>query len=186
MLIAHLSDLHVRGEGPIALPRLVGKRATGYVNLRWRRHASHQKWAVQALSRELRRLGVDHVAVTGDLTNLALEDEFAAARQLLDEDLGMPADRVTVVPGNHDVYTRGSMHKRRFAHYLAPYLRGDVAQASIDHAAGPFPFARLREGVAIVGLATAVPSPPMFAYGKLGDPQLAALRRLLHNPDLRD
>ena len=37
-----------------------------------------------------------------------------------------------------------------------------------------------------MGLATAVPSPPLCAYGQLGQPQLAALRRLLHGPDLRD
>ena len=186
MLIAHLSDLHVRGDGPIAPLRLLGKRATGYANLRFRRSAAHQKWAVQTLSRELRRLGVDHVAVTGDLTNLALEDEFAAARHLLDHDLGLPAERVTVIPGNHDVYTRGSMHQRRFAHYLGPYLRGDLPQVPVDHPAGPFPFVRLRDSIALVGLATALPSPPLCAYGQLGASQLASLRRLLHGPDLRD
>lgn len=185
MIIAHLSDLHVRGDEPLSLNRLFNKRATGYVNLRFRRGSVHKTWAVQALARELRAQGVDHVAITGDISNLALEDEFAAARRVIEEDLALSSDQVSLVPGNHDVYTRGSMHKRRFAHYFAPYLTGDVPDAAIDHPAGPFPFVRLRGDVALVGLSSAVPSPPMFSYGRLGEEQRDALRRLLVSPPLR-
>jgi len=186
MLVAHLSDLHIRGDEPIDPRRLFNKRATGYLNLRFRRGATHKKWAVQALARELRALQVDHVAVTGDFSNLALEDEFAAARRLLDDDLGFSPDRVSVVPGNHDLYTSGSARHRRFAHYFAPYLTSDLPGVAVDHPAGPFPFVRLREGVAFVGLASALPSPPLCAYGRIGTPQLSALRRLLLAPELRE
>ncbi|MCS6901855.1 MAG: metallophosphoesterase, partial [Myxococcales bacterium] len=112
MLLAHLSDLHLYGDEPVPLARLVSKRATGYLNLRYRRGSIHKKWAVQALARELRRLGVDHVAVTGDLSNLALEDEFAAVVRLLREDLALPPSEVSIVPGNHDLYTRGAARAR--------------------------------------------------------------------------
>jgi 3',5'-cyclic AMP phosphodiesterase CpdA len=185
MILAHLSDLHVRGDHPIGLRRLLGKRATGYVNLRWRRGATHKKWAVQALARELRRLGVDHVAITGDLSNLSLEDEFATARQLLSDDLGLSPDRVSIVPGNHDVYTRGAMIKRRFAHYFGPYLTSDLAGSAVDHPAGPFPFVRLRGEIALVGLASAMPSPPMCSFGSVGAEQRGALARVLQSPEVR-
>lgn len=185
MLLAHLSDLHVRGDEPVPLSRLVGKRATGYLNLRYRRGSTHKKWAVQALARELRGLGVDHVAITGDLSNLALEDEFAAVARLLREDLALPASEVSIVPGNHDLYTRGAARSRRFSHYFAPYLTSDLP-AAIDHPAGPFPFVRLRGEVALVGLASAIPSPPLCAYGRLGVAQRSALRRLLLDPAVRE
>ncbi len=44
----------------------------------------------------------DHIAVTGDLVNIALPDEFTQAHAFL-KTIGTP-DRVTVVPGNHDAY----------------------------------------------------------------------------------
>ena len=46
----------------------------------------------------------DHVAVTGDLVNVSLDVEFAAAALWLDT-VGTPKD-VTLVPGNHDAYIR--------------------------------------------------------------------------------
>ena len=58
----------------------------------------------------------DHLAVTGDLVNLALDAEIEMARYWL-ETLGSPHD-VSVVPGNHDAYvpgpsTRSAGHGRR-------------------------------------------------------------------------
>lgn len=186
MLLAHLSDLHIRGDEPIPWKRLIGKRATGYINLKYRRGATHKKWAVQAIAREIRRLQIDHIAITGDLSNLALEDEFAAVAHLLQKDLTLSPDRVSIVPGNHDLYTRGAMYSRRFAHYFAPYLSTDLPSIPTDHPAGPFPFVRLRNEIALIGLATAIPSPPLCAYGHLGAEQLSALQRALHDEQVRN
>ena len=46
----------------------------------------------------------DHIAVTGDIANIALPAEFTRGRDWL-ESLGDATD-VTFVPGNHDVYVR--------------------------------------------------------------------------------
>ncbi|MCS6902141.1 MAG: metallophosphoesterase, partial [Myxococcales bacterium] len=48
--------------------------------------------------------------------------------------------------------------------------------------AGPFPFVRLRGEVALVGLASAIPSPPLCAYGRLGAEQRSVFRHLLLAP----
>lgn len=179
MLVAHLSDLHLLGEGEVAPWRYLNKRLTGLVNLKWRRHAVHKPDVARALARELRARGVGHVVVTGDLSNLALEREFEAARAFFENDLGLgPAD-VSVIPGNHDLYTRGAARSGRFARYFGPYLEGDLADVAVRHPAGPFPFVRLRGPLAIIGLATALPRPPMFASGALGREQLRALERIL-------
>ncbi len=186
MIVAHLSDLHLLGEGEVAPWRYFNKRLTGLVNLKWRRHAVHKPDVARALARELRNRGVEHVVVTGDLSNLALEREFEAARAFFENDLGLDPGRVSVIPGNHDLYTRGSARAGRFARYFGPYLAGDVEGVAVRHPAGPFPYVRLRGPLAIIGLATALPRPPMFASGALGRDQLRALERILSLGPVRE
>src|SRR5262249_35608314 len=98
--------------------RFLNKRLTGWGNIRLKRGAVHRSAYVHAIAEEITRLGVGHVVITGDLTNLALEGEFALARDLIEEKLGGDASRVTVVPGNHDYYTRGAFTSRRFEQYF--------------------------------------------------------------------
>jgi 3',5'-cyclic AMP phosphodiesterase CpdA len=183
--IAHLSDLHVLSlEGAVPF-RLFNKRITGYVNLRLKRGSQHKPFAVEAIAREIRRQGVEQVVITGDVTNLALEVEFDRVRHLLLEDLGLPPDRVSMVPGNHDVYTRGAHRTRRFFRYFEACLRSDLPGLAAPELGGVFPFVRLRGPVALIGLSTALPRPPLMASGSLGDPQLRALERILAHPEVR-
>lgn len=179
MRIAHLSDLHLLSlEGAVPF-RLLNKRLTGYLNIRFKRSSVHKPLPVMAAAAEIRRLGIDHVVITGDVSNLALEREFALVRRFLDQELGLPPERVSIVPGNHDTYTRGAHRASRFERYFAPYLRSDLV------AGAPFPFVHLRGPVAILGLTTAWPRPPLVASGFLGAPQLSTLERLLEHPEVR-
>ena len=59
-----------------------------------------------------------------------------------------------------------------FAGAFAKYLRGDAA---VDGA--PFPFVRRRGPLALIGVSSAVPTPPLMATGRLGRAQLDALDR---------
>jgi 3',5'-cyclic AMP phosphodiesterase CpdA len=113
----------------------------------------------------------DHVAITGDFVNLALEAEFAPVRSWL-ESVGAP-DRISIVPGNHDAYVRATRH--RFAETLGDYLADDDAAA--DHPG--FPWLRRRGPLALIGVSSAVPTAPLMATGWLGHSQLEALERLL-------
>ena len=185
MKIAHLSDLHVLGDDDVPAWRYLNKRLTGWANLRFRRHAVHKREIVRLLARELRAHAIDHVVVTGDLSNLALEGELEAARRLLEDDLHLTPDHVSLVPGNHDVYTVGSAWKKSFARAFAAYLTSDIPGLAVDLPAGPFPYVRLRGPAAIIGLASAVPRPPFFASGKLGRAQLEALRRALAHDEVK-
>ncbi len=183
MRIAHLSDLHLLSlEGAVPF-RLFNKRLTGYLNLRFHRKSVHKAFAVHAAAREIRRLGIDHVAITGDLSNLALEGEFELVRRFLDEELGLPPDRVSLIPGNHDAYTAGAHRSRRFATTFARYLTSDLPE--LTPAGEVFPYVHLRGPTALIGLSTALPRPPMVASGTLGRDQLAALTRILAHPDVR-
>lgn len=185
MRIAHISDLHLLSlEGAIPY-RLFNKRVTGYANLRLDRRHTHRPALVTTIAEHLRDAGVDHVVITGDLSNLALEVEFQLGRALLDDVLALPPDRVSLVPGNHDVYTRGSERALRFFHAFEPYLRSDLPELATETTAGPFPIVKLRGPVAIIGLATARARSPFVASGKLGKGQRGALSALLAHPEVR-
>ncbi|WP_141059865.1 metallophosphoesterase family protein, partial [Brucella melitensis] len=63
----------------------------------------------------------DHLAVTGDLVNLALNLEIDIAHDWLQR-LGAPGD-ISVVPGNHDAYVPGGLDKA--CRKCEPWMRGD-------------------------------------------------------------
>jgi 3',5'-cyclic AMP phosphodiesterase CpdA len=51
-----------------------------------------------------RRVGAHHVVISGDLTEIGTPGEFECLAESL-HDSGISPDRITLVPGNHDLYT---------------------------------------------------------------------------------
>ena len=139
MRIAHFSDLHVLALDGVPPHRFFNKRFTGWVNLRLKRAHNHRPAHVRAVAREITRAKVDHVVITGDLTNLALEQEFVAVRELLEEHLGLDA-----APDLRGARQSRPLHARRDArsalHEVLPRLRGErSARALRGHPARPLP-----------------------------------------------
>lgn len=147
--------------GDVASKRLLSRFA-------WRRkHHRHAQAVLDAITADIRDHAPDHVALTGDLTNFATPEEFAAARVWL-ESLG-DAAAITVSPGNHDALTsRGA--PGGFALWR-PWLADDDET--------DFPHLRVRGPVAIVNLSSAVPTPLHLAQGTLGAAQVEKARTLL-------
>lgn len=168
--LAHLSDPHLPPLPAVRLAELAGKRLLGYLNWTRNRHKFHRPEVLDALVSDVRAERPDHIAVTGDLVNLALEAEFAPSRAWL-ESIGT-AEHVTVIPGNHDAYVRATRHC--FAKAWGNYLHGDDTQGG-----AAFPFVRRRGPLALVGVSSAVPTPLLMATGWLGREQLDALERVL-------
>jgi len=175
--LAHLSDPHLPPLPTARLRELAGKRALGYLNWTRNRHKYHRREVLDALVADMQAQRPDHIAVTGDLVNLALEAEFTPAQAWL-ESVGTP-QHVTVVPGNHDAYVRATRH--RFTGAFEPYLRGDAAAADM-----PFPFVRRRGPLALIGVSSAVPTLPLMATGRLGRAQLDALDHKLAQMSAED
>jgi 3',5'-cyclic AMP phosphodiesterase CpdA len=169
--LAHLSDPHLPPLPAARLRDLAGKRALGYLNWTRNRHKIHRREVLDALVSDMQAQAPDHIAVTGDLVNLALEAEFAPSRAWL-ESVGAP-DRVTVIPGNHDAYVRATQH--RFAQAWGQFLAGDDA----PDGGGTFPSLRRRGPLALISLSSAVPTPPLMATGRLGRSQLQRLEHML-------
>lgn len=170
-VLAHISDLHLSSLTGVCVTSLLNKRLLGYISWHRRRRHIHSPHVLDALLLDLAEAAPGHVAVTGDLTNLGLPDEFRQAALWLKR-LGTP-ERVTVVPGNHDTYVATSWQDT-FSHW-APYLAGD----DDDVAAGVYPSLRVRGPAALIGLSSARPSMPFVAIGSLGRHQLARFEEVL-------
>jgi len=193
--LAHISDVHLGPLPALTFLELFSKRITGFVN--WHRNRRRHLFTntLDVVLDDIERQAPDHLAITGDLVNLASSLEIAAVRRWLPE-AGPPED-VSLVPGNHDAYVRGAYEKATRAWY--PYMRGDAAAEEWQEGMHVFPYLRVRGPVAIVGCSTAVATPPFSASGYFGSRQAreavnmlraageAGLFRvvLIHHPPIR-
>lgn len=121
MKIVHLTDIHVQKRPQVS--QLRGKRLLGSVNLYvFGRHKKFQPSVQQAAVDATLALEPDAVVITGDLTAQALDEEFQAARTLLDPILSrFPT---VLIPGNHDTYvqepTPGALMRAHFGSWMGP------------------------------------------------------------------
>jgi 3',5'-cyclic AMP phosphodiesterase CpdA len=176
--LAHLSDPHLAGWSVGNIGSLLNKRLTGWLSWRSNRKFIHQSRVLDMVVEDLAARGADHVAVTGDLVNISLPDEFARAALWLNR-LG-DGDRVTVVPGNHDAYV--AVNWARGAGQWSSHMTNRGWQpegAAPTGVQSGFPFVRRIGPLALVGVSTALPMPPFIAAGRLGAAQLEALARTL-------
>jgi len=179
MRIAHFSDLHLLSlEGARALD-FANKRWIGGLNLLTNRGRHYHTSVFESLVADLDQAGIDHAICTGDVTNLALEQEFDFARGLFDR-IALGAEQVTVIPGNHDAYVAKGAHY--FAGYFSDYFAGDPEWEWPD--GDPWPVVRVRGDVAIIGVSTSLTTPWFTAWGRVGARQLDRLRQVLADPRL--
>ncbi|MCA3626324.1 MAG: metallophosphoesterase [Methylobacterium sp.] len=176
LLLAHLSDPHI---GPLpAMPfrAMANKRLTGVLNWHRARATIHSMAVLEAIIADIRQHKPDHIALTGDLVNVGYPPEFPVAARMV-ETLGSGTD-VSVIPGNHDAYVRGSLPA--MDEVFAPFMCSDGDQSPRKKPlAERFPYLRVRHHVAFIGVNTGVPTVPFFATGTMGAEQGDKLGRLL-------
>lgn len=174
--IAHVTDPHFRSFEGARVQDFFNKRAVGTANLLLYRRRKHKMELLAALGEELRVHKPDHLVLTGDLANVALQAEWREALRWLEAFAGPPA-AVTVIPGNHDTYieevVRSGLFERMFAPYQSADLRAD------GHT---YPFVRLRGECAFFGVNTCVPTNDLGGWGEIGAAQRARLEALLGAP----
>lgn len=185
--LAHLSDPHLSVPlADVPASAWLGKRAMSRLSWARGRGALQQPGVLAAAVADIQAHRPDHWAITGDVSNFSLPLEFRAAAgwfASLDE-----TSKVSVIPGNHDALVPVPPAEG-WAHWQ-PWMRGDAADNDT------LPWLRVRHGVALLGLSSALPTPPGIAGGTLGAAQLqwlatqlAALKAqnlfrtvLLHHP----
>ena len=180
LCFAHLSDPHLTTLEGVRWQQLMNKRVLGYLSWLHKRRDEHRSEVLDALLHDLAQVHPGHIVVTGDLTHIGLPAEFAQARVWL-ERLGS-ADRVTVIPGNHDAYIR-TPWSSTFAQW-EPYMVSDDSDAGERQPV--FPSLRVRNGVALIGLSSATASAPFFATGSLGAEQRERLSCILRQTRRQD
>jgi 3',5'-cyclic AMP phosphodiesterase CpdA len=179
--LAHLSDLHL---GPLPKGAIWSnfalKRVVGGASWRFRRKRWHDIKVADAIAADIKAAKPDHVALTGDLVNVAAYAEFKAAAEWL-ERFGDPS-WISLVPGNHDAYVRVKWEDG--LKHFGPYMKGSMAlehQHTSFHNAIGFPYVRFKGSLALIGLSTAEPQSLYRAGGQLGARQLHILAELLQN-----
>jgi 3',5'-cyclic AMP phosphodiesterase CpdA len=187
MRLAHCSDLHLLSHDGARWLDLANKRWIGAMNLLSSRSRHYHVDAFDHMIDDMNAQHIEHVLCTGDVTNLALEQEFKFARAKFDRLAGGP-EHVTVIPGNHDAYVaEGIAH---FATVFDEYHRADLGwtwtEADREDAEDDlrWPIVRVRGDLALIGLSTSRATPWFTAYGRVGKGQLARLRKALSDPRL--
>lgn len=165
-----MSDIHLSPLPRMTIRTLLSKRITGYLNWKLNRRGQLEDDTLEVLVDHMLDQHVDHIAITGDLVNLALDVELTNARFWLNK-LGRPKD-VSVLLGNHDAYVPGAAARAMKA--WAPFLQGDIPDP--DH---PFPYLRQRQDIALIGLNSGVATPPFRATGVFDAAQEKRTAKLL-------
>ncbi|HEY3818969.1 MAG TPA: metallophosphoesterase [Polyangiaceae bacterium] len=124
--IAHLSDVHMLDARP---SRARSGYSMGHRFLSFGRPldaVGRRNKLVHALS-AARRVGADHVVVSGDLTEIGAPGEFECLGEALHES-GIAPERITLVPGNHDLYTSADAWTRAMVGPLAAFRETSAAE----------------------------------------------------------
>lgn len=130
-VIAHLTDVHLV-EPEAQRPAGFGAAARrGYLNMgRAVDEGGRRRSFVEAL-RGATALGFDHLVVTGDLTEEGTVGQFEAVASALAEARVDPA-RVTLLPGNHDVYASADAWLEALAGPLRAYAGTSAPGAVVE------------------------------------------------------
>lgn len=178
--LAHFSDIHVTVP-PLEAPwsGLAGKRLAGFTNyyVGGRRRAfTDVEVRIARLLDDLDAMQIDHAVCTGDLTSMSYGIEFERCAALFDGRLHEP-ERFTVLPGNHDRYTRSATSAREFERWF-----GELASPN-----DAWPFRKdVSPQVTVIGVDVCRPTGLLDSSGWCGPEQRSRLADLLAAPDLRD
>jgi 3',5'-cyclic-AMP phosphodiesterase len=169
--IAHLTDLHLV-ENNYAHRRFESRARLQYLSFGRPLAPATRKNRVSSALHEVWMRNVDHLLITGDLTEDGHQEQFEVLAQLLAESR-IPPERVTLVPGNHDAYIDAD----GFDQALRGPLRAYAATSSIAAAL------RFRD-VTIVPVSTAFQQSPLRSAGAIASDELASLAAIVTDPAL--
>jgi 3',5'-cyclic AMP phosphodiesterase CpdA len=130
-VIAHLTDVHLIEPDARRSGGFGAAARRGFLNLGRPIDEGARRISFAAALAHATALGFDHLVVTGDLTEEGTIEQFEAVAAVLDA-AGLDAARVTLVPGNHDVYASADAWGDALAGPLRPYARTSAPGAVVE------------------------------------------------------
>jgi predicted MPP superfamily phosphohydrolase len=181
LTLVHLSDLHFTSNRDLLREsinkrQLPGKRLLGGLNYQLRRKNHFSQSSRMELFKRLSELDWDVLIITGDLTTLALDEEFAEARQFLEPLFSK--GKVLITPGNHDRYVKNDLILDPFGKYFSdcwPFSQ-EKTDPSLTR------FYEVNDQIVIVEFDMAIHRPWFSSRGILR-PDLEKLKKQLANLD---
>jgi 3',5'-cyclic AMP phosphodiesterase CpdA len=175
MRLIHVTDPHLSTLDGERFLSLTGKRRSGYLSWRKNRRKHYLPSVLNELTAAVRAEEADQILCTGDLVHIGLASEISQASEWLTS--LAPAERLMLVPGNHDIYAMGSAGAvfQSWSDYLFQGLQATVG----DDVTSQFPVVRKLGKLSLIGLSTACVTPIFMATGELGHEQLRRLDKLL-------
>lgn len=168
MRIAHISDFHIAPLPAVGLRQLMSKRALGWFNWYRKRKSIHCIDILNAMIDDLATQKPDLIIHTGDITNLALDEEFSAAQPLLDHLAAIAPTLIT--GGNHDAYVPASATKLQQFISQFHHKQGLPTQC---------PALWENEKIAVLLLSSAAPTHLLSSGGKLAEGTMPWLQKTL-------
>ncbi len=173
--IAHLSDVHMLDSRP-------GGSRSGWS---MRHHflsfgrplddVGRRRKFAHALS-AARRAGAGHVVVSGDLTEVGAPGEFEALAEVLHESEFAP-ERITLVPGNHDLYTSPDGWRRAIEGPLSAFASTSAGEPGLVVECA---------GVRLLPLDVTLHQPVTRSAGVIPDDALSMVARRAADPAFSD
>jgi 3',5'-cyclic-AMP phosphodiesterase len=126
--------------------------------------------------RAVKASGADHLVVSGDLTELGDDAEYELFGEVL-ADSGIDAERITLIPGNHDAYTTRDGWERALRGPLAPWADASARAGSTAHVVD-------RGDAAFLPLDVTIHQSVLWSGGELRPETAARIDRLARDPAL--
>jgi len=161
-ILIHVSDLHF-GDQLMHFSHLqsahgvFSKRLLGLLNYRLFRSKSFLPAIRQTLLQQLETMEWDYLVISGDLTILALEKEFLAARKALDPIF--QKGKVFLTAGNHDRYVSQAVRTDFLKRYFGDCFPWNQA--------GTPKYYELTNRYVIYEIDQSLPRPPFSARGRV-------------------
>ncbi|MGD0676811.1 MAG: metallophosphoesterase [Polyangiaceae bacterium] len=124
--IVHLSDAHVLDPRP-SRTRSGWSMQVRFLSFGRPLDALGRQRKLRRSLQTARRLGAHHVVLSGDLTEIGAPGEFETLAELL-HDSGVPPEHITLVPGNHDLYSSADAWRWALAGPLAAFARTSAGE----------------------------------------------------------
>ena len=173
MIISHISDIHLPLTVQPSFSDLLNKRLFGFINHSSKRKKIHDIENLKIIFDDILKNSDDHTILTGDIVNLSLRSEFESASDFLGSYFSK--EKLSIIPGNHDNYVKCNYEDSMYMLRRYTENNHDNTQAS------PFPYLKLFNDIAIIGISTAVVSPPLMSWGRISETQLDAITEILHS-----